>query len=142
MFFVFDLDGTLADVDHRRHLVNGPKPDWPSFYRACVNDTPKAAVISALQAHLASGHGVEIWSGRSDEVRLETHDWLESHGIAPALLTRMRAARDYTPDHILKRSWLMASDRRPDAVYGDRNKVVAMWRQEGIPCFQVAPGDF
>ena len=23
MFVIFDLDGTLADVDHRRHLMNG-----------------------------------------------------------------------------------------------------------------------
>ncbi|SDE63546.1 hypothetical protein [Kordiimonas lacus] len=142
MFVIFDLDGTLADVDHRRHLVNGPRPDWPSFYRSCVSDSPKHEVIGALKAHLKAGHRVEIWSGRSDEVRAHTHDWLEEHGIDPSLLTRMRDARDFTPDHILKRNWLMACDARPDAVYDDRNKVVDMWRAEGIPCFQVAPGDF
>lgn len=26
--------------------------------------------------------------------------------------------------------------------YDDRDRVVVMWRAEGIPCFQVAPGDF
>lgn len=142
MFVVFDLDGTLADVEHRRHLVSGKKPDWRSFYRSCVTDAPKPEVIGALNAHLAVGHRVEIWSGRSDEVKLETHDWLGAQGINPALLTRMRDARDFTPDHDLKRSWLMACDVRPDVVYDDRNKVVAMWRAEGIACFQVAPGNF
>jgi len=142
MFVVFDLDGTLADVEHRRHLVRGAKPDWRSFYRSCVTDAPKPEVIGALKAHQAAGHRVEIWSGRSDEVKLETHDWLEAQGIDPSLLTRMRDRRDFTPDHDLKRSWLAACDARPDVVYDDRNKVVAMWRAEGIACFQVAPGDF
>ena len=36
----------------------------------------------------------------------------------------------------------MLATRGPDAVYDDRNKVVAMWREEGIQCFQVALGDF
>ena len=26
--------------------------------------------------------------------------------------------------------------------YDDRDKVVAAWRAAGVPCFQVAPGDF
>ena len=28
------------------------------------------------------------------------------------------------------------------AVFEDRDRVVAMWRDAGVPCFQVAPGDF
>ena len=31
---IFDVDGTIADVEHRRHLVNGDKgfkPDWNAF---------------------------------------------------------------------------------------------------------------
>jgi hypothetical protein len=27
-------------------------------------------------------------------------------------------------------------------VYEDRQSVVEMWRNAGLPCFQVAPGDF
>ena len=27
-------------------------------------------------------------------------------------------------------------------VYDDRDKVVAMWRRNGVACFQVAEGDF
>lgn len=142
MFYVFDLDGTLADVGHRRHFVNCAKPDWQLFFKSCVEDTPIPSVVAALKAHVAAGHRVEIWSGRSDEVRAETIDWLEAQGIDPALLTNMRPAKDYQPDDALKRQWLHACDARPDAVYDDRNKVVAMWRAEGIHCFQVALGDF
>lgn len=41
--------------------------------------------------------------------------------------------------------WLMearANGGAPDLVYDDRGCVVAMWRSEGVPCFQVAPGAF
>jgi hypothetical protein len=27
-------------------------------------------------------------------------------------------------------------------IFDDRDKVVKMWRSNGIACFQVAPGDF
>ena len=60
--------------------------------------------------------------------------------VDPSLLVHMRADGDHTPDVVLKRSWLHAlhPDERPDAVYDDRQRVVDMWRDEGITCFQVA----
>ena len=58
----------------------------------------------------------------------------------------MRPANDFTPDAQLKESWLHAmhpEDRaRLVAVFEDRDRVVAMWRRNGVQCFQAAPGDF
>lgn len=141
MFVVFDLDGTIADITHRVHLVRRAKPDWDAFFAACVDDAPNVPVIRALQAHLIAGHKVEIWSARSASVRTETEEWLESNLIQPHLLTRMRAVGDNTPDAVLKRHWLtqLHESERPDVVYDDRQRIVDMWRDEGIACFQVAP---
>jgi hypothetical protein len=61
------------------------------------------------------------------------------------MLTRMRPAADHQTDVELKRAWLAearANGGAPDMVYDDRDSVVAMWRAEGVPCFQVAPGGF
>lgn len=142
MFIVFDLDGTLADITHRTHFVRGSgKPDWNSFFAECGRDALNTPVAEALDAHLRSGHRVEIWSGRSAVVEAETQQWLYDNGIDPHLLTRMRPAGDNTPDTELKRSWLheLHPDDRPDIVYDDRQRVVDMWRDEGVTCFQVAP---
>jgi hypothetical protein len=157
--YIFDLDGTLALIDHRRHLVETASPDWPAFYAACVDDQPNVPVIRTLQALRRSGAEVWIWSGRSDEVKSQTVEWLCKHGCfgsrtytlpvwpfgAPERF-RMRAAGDYTPDEVLKRQWLHALDppefQRLTAVFDDRDKVVKMWRDAGVPCFQVAPGAF
>ncbi len=142
MFFIFDLDGTLALIEHRRHYVEGKKKNWPAFFKACFKDAPNTPVIATFKALVAAGHRVEIWSGRSDIVRTETEAWLEKHGIKASFLKHMREDKDYTPDDILKRNWLLAEHEKPAAIFDDRNKVVSMWRGEGLPCFQVAPGDF
>jgi len=139
MLVVFDLDGTIADITHRVHHVRGGNKNWDAFFAGCVDDTPNWPVVQSLKAHLAAGHRVEIWSARSDVVRRETKEWLAAEaGINPALLTHMRAAGDNTADVALKRYWLSQSADRPDLIYDDRQRVVDMWREEGIPCFQVA----
>jgi len=141
MKVIFDLDGTIADISHRVHFVRGGNKDWDSFFAGCTGDVPNWPVVRALEAHIAAGHSVEIWSARSDIARYETEAWLEiAAGIPAGILTRMRSAGDNTPDVVLKRYWLnqLHESERPDIVYDDRQRVVDMWREEDIACFQVA----
>ena len=141
MFIICDLDGTLADIEHRRHHVTTRPKNWSAFFRACTEDSPIVPVIETVKALYAAGHRIEIWSGRSDEVRHETEIWLAAAGL-PDVTLKMRADGDSTPDDVLKESWLLEEPALPDLVFDDRNKVVAMWRLHGIVCAQVAPGDF
>lgn len=141
MFIICDLDGTLADVEHRRHHVTGGRRNWPAFFAACTDDPAMSPVVETVRTLAAAGHRVEIWSGRSDEVRAETERWLKAEGLG-GLPLKMRRRGDNTPDDILKQSWLLAEETKPDLVFDDRDKVVAMWRRHGIICAQVAPGDF
>lgn len=145
MYVVFDLDGTLALNEHRVHHIRGEKKDYDAFYAACAGDSPCWPVLNMMLMHNAAGHRVEIWSGRSDQVRLETEAWLEAHGVPARLLARMRHRSDHRPDILVKREWLRAARMNggaPDLVYDDRDVVVKMWREEGVTCFQVAPGPF
>ena len=151
--YIFDLDGTLALIEHRRHFVDGAKKDWPAFFAACVDDEPNIPVIRTLQALCQSGAEVWIWSGRSDEVKSQTRTWLQIHGClgfdlpfgAPERF-RMRKAGDHQMDVTLKSGWLSEIEppeyARLTAVFDDRASVVQMWRDAGVTCFQVAPGDF
>lgn len=145
MFVVFDLDGTLALNGHRQHFLDQSPKDWASWHAACLADTLCIPVLRALEAHVQAGHRVEIWTGRSGVAFLDTILWLESNGIGVGLLKRMRPDKDHQPDVSLKRAWLREERERgggPDLVYDDRDSVVAMWREEGVTCFQVAPGPF
>lgn len=170
--YIFDLDGTLADLRHRRHFVERPslkcydcggknwkncvqcgdldagfKPDWNAFHAACVNDTPIVPMITLLVSLARSDADIWVWSGRMDTVRDETIQWFEQYDILHLLKgLRMRPAKDYTVDHELKQSWLQsitpADRRRLVCVFDDRQQVVDMWRRNGLVCCQVAPGDF
>ena len=145
MNIIFDLDGTLALVDHRRHYVNKPNPDWDAFYRMCVNDPPNVPIVK-LYNELQSNpkNHIEIWSGRSKIVLPQTEAWLIKHNLHYNKLL-MREIGDNTPDDQLKESWLdsLTSIKRFNLmVFDDRDKVVAMWRRWGITCCQVAEGNF
>lgn len=163
MKVIFDLDGTLRDVTHRRHLTQSPTKNWTEFFIQSEFDPPIKHVIYFLKDHVSKGHDVQIWSGCSDEVWGITEAWLrknigelwvdrgytwsgQSERVDPAeLLLHMRFALDYRPDYELKELWLkesIAHGWTPDLVYDDRQSVVDMWRRNGITCFQVAPGDF
>lgn len=154
---VFDLDGTLANTDHRQHYVRNPGipgfvPDWDKFFRACVHDTPVPEIVILLRHFVHYGYRVMIASGRSDMVMGDTWDWLDAHvlhGLDREQLDRvgllMRRAEDHRPDHLVKRGWLDAGlidQSRVLVVFDDRDAVVQMWREAGLVCCQVAPGAF
>lgn len=152
--YIFDLDGTLANIEHRLYFIENGRNDWRSFYRACGSDEPIPAAITTLQCLQRSRAEIWIWTGRSDEVRRDTEEWLVQNGIwrsrlnpfrAPEALL-MRRAGDHRPDVEVKREWLSMLEppehRRLTAVFEDRKSVVQMWRATGVPCFQVAPGEF
>ena len=145
---IFDLDGTLALIDKRRALAakaNG-KINWKTFF-APENiqlDEPNVPVIEMAKVLKAQGHSVVIFSGRDSISRTETIAWLNQFGV-PFDVLKMRPEGSFTPDDVLKQDWLdqlfpVKSDVL--CIFDDRDKVVKMWRSNGIACFQVAPGDF
>jgi phosphoserine phosphatase len=154
--YIFDLDGTLANAEHRIHHIDGDKKDWPAFFAACVDDSPIAAGIATMMALQRGGAECWIWTGRSDVVRKETNAWLARHGVMSHTVWRrfgrsperflMRKAGDYRPDHVIKYEWLADLEpperNRLTAVFEDRARVVQMWREAGVPCLQVAAGEF
>ena len=145
---IFDLDGTLALIDKRRALAakaNG-KINWKTFFAPenIALDEPNIPVIKSFRAMKAAGFRVGIFSGRDSISRTETETWLAENGIQPDFLF-MRMQGSFTPDDVLKKEWLdqeMAAGHEIMCVFDDRDKVVKMWRENGISCFQVAPGNF
>lgn len=152
--YIFDLDGTLANIEHRLHHIQGrPTKDWRAFFAKCIHDKPIEPLVATLKALSRSGAECWIWTGRSDEVKAETVAWLAYHcgWVAKGRFSapeafRMRKAGDHRPDHELKFDWLANLEpperNRLTAVFEDRTRVVEMWRECDVVCFQVAPGEF
>ena len=147
---IFDLDGTIANIDERRRISDkgDGKIHWGKFFdpENIKLDEPNIPVIETFKAFKSLRYNVAIFSGRSDATREKTEEWLEKHGVKPSHFI-MRPDGDFTPDDELKKGWLdeyFPGDKRHDilCVFDDRNKVVNMWREEGLACFQVAEGNF
>ena len=147
---IVDVDGTIADIGHRLHYIEGlKKKDWDSFLSNCPDDKPKLDVIEVVNriAGLPSADSrlkINVFTGRSESVREQTRTWLEKYfGEFDSLY--MRANGDYRPDHIVKREMLIDAKLNIDnvlVIVDDRKSVVEMWRSLGFLCFQVAKGDF
>jgi|TARA_Y100000015_G_C2339680_1_gene65304 hypothetical protein len=163
---IFDLDGTLADIDVRRDksLMPNGKLDWKIFASPSSImdwDKPNAPVIKMAQMFKADGFKIVIFSGRNDRGFHATKDWLKIHNVPFDLLVlRPDKFKDeswpiadgnpatgemrFMPDEILKKKMLDTFVDIDDVflVVDDRDKVVKMWRDLGLNTFQVAPGNF
>ncbi len=140
---ICDLDGTLADVQHRVHHIQDGNDDWDAFYGASGKDTPIEPVIELVRALAGAGHRIHILSGRREDTRATTEAWLARNQV-PYERLLLRGLNDYTSDDELKRRWLDADYDLSEIllVIEDRNSVVNMFRSLGLTCLQVAPGDF
>jgi phosphoglycolate phosphatase-like HAD superfamily hydrolase len=143
---VFDIDGTIADCTHRLHHVKKNNPDWKSFFEECVNDTPIESMCD-MSMVLSQYYDIVFCTGRSEECREQTEEWLLKHVNSNALL--MRKEGDHRPDHVVKKElledYLKLENLEKSSVitiYEDRQTVVDMWRDNGYHVCQVAKGDF
>jgi|TARA_R110000824_G_scaffold196402_5_gene379600 hypothetical protein len=145
---IFDLDGTLALTDIRREMamkING-KIDFDIFHDSnnIQFDKPNEPVIRMAELFADDGFQIVIFTGRPDTTEAATRQWLSKTGVPYHKLVMRDDERYFKPDEILKKQML---DDHLDindvfCVVDDRQKVVDMWREIGLMCFQVAPGDF
>ena len=156
---ICDIDGTIANVQHRLHFIKNPDgtkksykdTDWDSFNAACENDEPYKDVIEVVHS-LVLGHGngcnvcgavereVYFFSGRNESVRSETAQWLQKHVHLGCSHLHMRSENDRRPDTVVKLEMLMSLGLTPDdvlCILDDRQSVVDMWRENGFRVMQV-----
>lgn len=84
VLYVLDVDGTVADLSHRKHHLEKAEADWDAFFEpsALLADTP----IEAALDHFEDGrfrHGECVYlTARIESVHDETKHWLVQHGFA------------------------------------------------------------
>ena len=142
--YIFDIDGTIANTDHRVHHLEGDKKDWKSWYAKAHNDTPYWEIVDLMHLAWNAGIKVIICTGRDENCREETKEWLDKHGL-PYDQLYMRKKGDRRDDTIVKFELLEKMHEHgydPVLVFEDRDRVVQMWRDAGLKCLQVKPGEY
>ena len=142
---IFDIDGTLADIEHRRGFLDGPRPDWRRFNAAMGEDSPNLPIVNLYKTLWNSGaYDLQIVTGRNEAFRKVTETWLTWNEI-PFNRVLMRADRDQRPDNIIKGEILLelrSEGREIAFAVDDRQQVVDMWRANGVVCLQCDVGNF
>lgn len=142
---IFDLDGTLADISHRRKFLDQAKPNWRKFNDNMGGDVPNISIVTLYKTLWESGdYEVIIVTGRNEQYRRITEQWLTWNDI-PFVRMLMRADNDNRADHIIKQeilNGLLAEGKDIAFTVDDRQQVVDMWRSNGITCLQCDVGDF
>ena len=142
---LFDIDGTIANIEHRRPFLDQDPPDWRSFNAEMGGDTPNAAVVALYRTLWVSpDYDLILVSARSEAFRALTERWLVWNEI-PFDRLLMRRDKDQRADHIVKEEILdrlLAEGLQIQFTVDDRQQVVDMWRRRGITCLQCDVGNF
>ncbi|SDU72595.1 phosphatase domain-containing protein [Jiangella alkaliphila] len=134
---VVDIDGVLADVQHRLHHLNRRPKNWAGFFGAMSDDTPYAEGIE-LVTLLANEHEVVYLSGRPERTRAVTRSWLAENG-APAGTIMLRPDDDRRPARQFKVGVLrrLSAHRDVAMLVDDDPAVCTAARAAGFTVYEV-----
>lgn len=139
---LFDIDNTLADMDHRIHYVQRDPIDYEEFEAQAAYDQPIWPTIMTAQAYKKAGKQVWVWSGRTTNIYDLTAKWLVDNNVPyDQLLLRSPEVAEREPAELTKLNWLLhgpvPADRVTCAFDDDRNVVRVLRTKGGIQVFHV-----
>jgi predicted kinase len=140
---ICDLDGTLADVEHRRHFVSGETKDWHGFFTHMMSDPIREDVAEQVRKMCEEQNAKLILvSARPDKYRAFTEDWLRDHFKTDYELLIMRSSDDSRDDQIVKGEIYdkYFKNLHVVAVFDDRPRVILMWKEKGLNVIDVGNG--
>jgi FMN phosphatase YigB (HAD superfamily) len=142
---IFDIDGTLADLNGREQFLHNGKKDWKNFNANMDKDLPNTPVVELYRTLYESNrYELILVSGRQECFRKVTETWLVWHQI-PFDTLLMRRDDDFRHDHEVKQGILQSLQAQGKEILlsvDDRQSVVDMWRANGITCLQCTKGDY
>lgn len=144
--WILDVDGTLMLRD------TSPEGRGPYDWERVIEDRPNEPVVEIVRGLAAIGKKFLVVSGRIDKCRYDTVRSLRTHVFRSCgyawdsddLLMRDEGRQHMLDDELKREIYL--NDIEPffeiEGVLDDRSRVVKMWRSLGLPCMQVAEGNF
>jgi uncharacterized HAD superfamily protein len=139
---IYDVDGTLANVDPYLHLVRGPNRDYEAFHEASIDALPNIQVLEMLNNSVYDGHAILIVTSRKDKWRGLTSMWLAKNDIRSHALF-MRQDDDNRPDYEVKKDILNKISNYWNVLHAvdDNPNVIRLWEDHGIPTTKIGTWD-
>lgn len=128
-----DIDGTVANNDHRQHFLEGKK-DWDGFFSELVNDLPIQTIIDKVIQEQVNGKEIVFLTGRPERYRKETESWLQKHFEFKFQLL-MRKDNDKRNKIISKQEVLFEnniSKKNIFKVFENDYQLISYWTEKGF----------
>lgn len=132
---IIDLDGTLSDNRHRHDLIQQEEKKWREYLIRCKEDSLVQKMFDKIE-ELSENYEIVILTMRSDEVKSETINWLEKHGVEYDRLIMLPEGRWDIKDCEFKYERLKELDS-PVMAFDDKETNCRMFLDEGLKVFKV-----
>lgn len=132
---IIDIDGTIANIDHRLHWIKEKPRQWKKFESNVMNDIPIGPNIERIGRETTDLTRVFL-TGRSNGAREQTVRWLHLHVpyFPGSALLFMRDPKDYRPAPVYKCEVIESiqtafKDAVFEVAYDDTDDVLDMLRK-------------
>ena len=140
---IVDIDGTLANIDHRRHYVKGCRKDWSEFKKKYIEDQANKWCVCLIEAMYKQGLNLLFVTGREEAYRKGTleqiENWVCVHYSKVFLF--MRSDGDFRSDVEVKKEMYNTHIKEKFKVLfcvDDSEVIVNLWRSLGLVCLDCA----
>ena len=140
--YIFDVDGTLANVDPYLHYVRGSNRDYEAFHEASIDALPNIEVVEMLNHAFFDQMHVIIVTSRKEKWRGLTSYWLAKNDIGHHALY-MRSDEDDRPDYEVKKDILLKIKNHWNVIHAvdDNPNVIRLWENYGITTTKIGAWD-
>ena len=123
-----DIDGTVANNDHRQHFLQGNK-DWDGFFSDLSNDAPIYPVINLVNEESKKGKKIMFLTGRPERYRYSTTSWLKDY-FSFEIILYMRPDNDKSNKTLVKRNLFEKNFNKEDifCVIDNDPVLLDMWK--------------
>ena len=143
-FVLCDIDGTIADCEHRRIFVKDEVKNWKGFFGAMAIDLPIKTTLDLLEEYKKKGHQIILLTARPEDYRKVTEDWLEKFTNINPLTVIMRRKNDTRPETVVKQEMFetyFKDKYEIETMIDDRPSTIQMWKENNVPVIDVGKGE-
>ena len=127
-----DIDGTIANNDHRQHFLEGKK-DWDGFFSELINDEPIFPIINKVIEEHDAGKDIIFLTGRPERYRYSTTLWLKEYfNFELKILMRKntdRRSKLITKKEIFEQNF---NQEHIDCIIDNDKDLLKMWEEMDI----------
>ena len=146
--WIFDVDGTLVDVEPIIHMLLNQdrgsesfKKNYDLFHQTSINCDPNKEVVDMLW-EVCNDLDIIIVTARKEKYRGLTARWLKNNNVPHDALF-MRQDEDFREDYEVKKDILEHVSVYWDVKHAvdDNPSIIKLWEENGIPTTKIGTWD-